>query len=223
MKPAFLTPSSLSIRHAMIRRYSPHGILAITLGTALFGTSPALAAGFSEPNLVINGRVLNLEEGAIRPLFSGRLSMTVVRTDDPSHRVTRSTALSEIGGEAGLSYRLEFPQWYLPEDHKLEDHLETGPEEIDYRIESATIDGEPALPQDTAKSRIALSFANRAALHRLDLLVSLAVDDADGDGMPDWWEESHGLNPNAAGDALSDADNDGLNALTEFRLGTDPT
>ena len=220
------TPHSLSpnsARHAMIRLPIFHGILAALLWTGLFGVVPAaFAAGFSEPNLVIDGRVLTLEEGAARPLFSGRLSMTLVRTDDPTHTVTRTTSLSEIGGEGGLSYRIAFPQYYLPEDDKLPGNLETGPEEIEYRIESVTVDGEPAFPQDTAQSLLSLSFGNRASLHRLNLLVSLPVEDTDGDGMPDWWEESNGLNPNAAGDALSDADGDGLDAHTEFRLGTDP-
>ncbi|HUK81169.1 MAG TPA: hypothetical protein VLZ12_00905 [Verrucomicrobiae bacterium] len=46
--------------------------------------------------------------------------------------------------------------------------------------------------------------------------------DADGDGLPNGWEQSHGLDPltPSAGD---DPDGDGLSNAQEFSLGTDPT
>jgi hypothetical protein len=46
--------------------------------------------------------------------------------------------------------------------------------------------------------------------------------DADGDGLPDDWELAHGLSPANGADAASDADGDGLTALQEYELGTDP-
>jgi uncharacterized repeat protein (TIGR01451 family) len=46
--------------------------------------------------------------------------------------------------------------------------------------------------------------------------------DADGDGMPDAWEQQYNLNPNNAADALLDADADGQNNLDEFKSGTNP-
>jgi len=46
--------------------------------------------------------------------------------------------------------------------------------------------------------------------------------DGDGDGIPDVWEISYGLNPNDPNDAELDNDLDGLTNSEEFNLGTDP-
>lgn len=47
--------------------------------------------------------------------------------------------------------------------------------------------------------------------------------DADGDQIPDDWEEFHGMNPLAPSDAGDDDDGDGYSNITEYRLGGDPT
>ncbi|MCP5112629.1 MAG: hypothetical protein GY953_17535, partial [bacterium] len=75
---------------------------------------------------------------------------------------------------------------------------------------------------DPSSETLSTSFATRGAEHRLDLLVTLPEEDSDGEGLPNWWEEFHGLNPFFAGDATGDEDGDGIDALAEFRGGTDP-
>ena len=47
--------------------------------------------------------------------------------------------------------------------------------------------------------------------------------DQDGDGIPNGFEQAHGLNPFNAGDANLDSDGDGMSNLQEFLAGTDPT
>lgn len=46
--------------------------------------------------------------------------------------------------------------------------------------------------------------------------------DSDGDGIPDDWEEKHGLNPKKA-DADEDKDGDGFTNAEEYAAGTDPS
>jgi len=49
-----------------------------------------------------------------------------------------------------------------------------------------------------------------------------AVLDSDGDGLPDEWEVSIGLNPNDASDADADSDGDGFTNAEEYAAKTDP-
>ena len=46
--------------------------------------------------------------------------------------------------------------------------------------------------------------------------------DADGDGLPDAWEENHRLDPGDPSDAVLDFDGDGRSNEEEFSAGTDP-
>lgn len=48
------------------------------------------------------------------------------------------------------------------------------------------------------------------------------VEDSDGDGLPDYWEVQHSLNPQDPTDAGADSDNDGLSNREEFNNQTDP-
>jgi hypothetical protein len=53
------------------------------------------------------------------------------------------------------------------------------------------------------------------------LLDDDSTVDTDKDGMPDWWEKAHGLDPNK-NDANEDPDGDGLTNLQEYQNKTDP-
>ena len=57
---------------------------------------------------------------------------------------------------------------------------------------------------------------------RRNLFHAVGTVDEDGDGLPDWWEEKYGLDPEDPSDAALDPDGDGLPNLAEFCAGTDP-
>lgn len=46
--------------------------------------------------------------------------------------------------------------------------------------------------------------------------------DSDADGMPDWWEDKYGLNPNDASDANGDLNGDGYTNIEKFINGINP-
>ncbi len=85
--------------------------------------------------------------------------------------------------------------------------------------------GVDVLAGSAGHAHVATTLASNGGLGVLQRLDPLAVApsvDADHDGLPDDWEVAHGLSPANPADAASDADGDGLTALQEYRLGTDP-
>lgn len=61
-----------------------------------------------------------------------------------------------------------------------------------------------------------------AMADRVLTVFDCSVIDDDGDGMPNYWERLHGLDPFDPSDALIHSDNDKLNNLNEYKHGTDP-
>lgn len=56
-----------------------------------------------------------------------------------------------------------------------------------------------------------------------DIDLQLDYLDSDEDGMPDYWEDLYGLDPEDNSDSIGDPDNDGLTNYNEYQYDTDPT
>lgn len=52
--------------------------------------------------------------------------------------------------------------------------------------------------------------------------ITSNLDDKDNDGIPDWWEEKYGMDPEDPNDAKLDPDEDGYSNLEEYKKGTNP-
>lgn len=56
----------------------------------------------------------------------------------------------------------------------------------------------------------------------IEMKSGSAAADSDGDGMPDEWEKSHGLDPDDGSDHKADSDGDGYTNIEEYLNATDP-
>ena len=54
-------------------------------------------------------------------------------------------------------------------------------------------------------------------------ILPTSTSDWDADGLPDVWEADYGLDPFDPGDVHADSDGDGVDNLTEYLQGRDPT
>ena len=69
------------------------------------------------------------------------------------------------------------------------------------------------------KAVAAVAALATAGLFRVMPTAHAGSSDSDGDGIPNRWERSHGMNPFKAADARADLDKDGLANLAEYSLG----
>jgi hypothetical protein len=189
----------------------------------LLTTLNVRAAGFTDSDITFYGEVRQVGGAQTVLLQSGTLKMTFVNQSNAANRVTITSELEPtgIGLAKPYSYSVQVPLAYLPEAPRVGEFLAIGAQKTNFKIESITIDGNPATLPDGSKEFYGLSFASRAEQYRLDLIVIGDSTDTDGDKLPDWYEDLYGLNSNLA-NASADFDNDGWSNLDEFRRGSDP-
>jgi len=197
--------------NAIIRFFAPP--------VALLASSVALfAATVPEPSTVFYGKVLHRSNGVEHQLTEGTLTWAL--RDQKGVPFSFTVELESIKGV--FSYQMRIPHQLSASGLSVDPAvvgLAAG--EARYDFVSITVDGAPAQVIWSGSDFLNVLQKSRGGTHRIDLEVSHALADADGDGMPDWWEELYGLDEQVPDGGL-DIDGDGLNNLAEFRGGTSP-
>ncbi len=203
------------------------GLVLFFLAGSLF-VSPfpdeAKANSFAEPATTFYGKVYGVSESHARFLITeGTLEWSIVSHDGGSAEYSYSTALQPLG-EGTFSYRFDLPHEALALGLQVNQVMVPLDSDVDsYEHFNVLINGRPATPVGPAGSLFDVSQALRATTYRLDFEVQLSPEDSDNDGMPDWWEELYGLDPDDDSDADDDLDGDGVSNADEYENGTDPT
>ena len=193
--------------------------LANCLAILCMASTTANADGIPEPDLVLYGTITQVSGNQSARLTVGGLTW-IFQSTGGGQPVIATTTLTNINDQFCYALRLRC-ETVMPGQTLSSNVLQIGPASYAYNRAQVFINSTNAATfVQSSQSSVTLSVTNRGRLERVDLLVSMTFVDADGDGLPDNWEQQFfgGLGQNAN----QDFDHDGMNNLDEYKAGTNP-
>ncbi len=190
--------------------------LAILLGSTV---QPALAQ-VPEPETVFFGRIVNRTGAQEFLVTRGTLQVTIAT--EGAQPMELSTDIKPYAG-GKYSYVLRVPHQAKSLD------LEVDSAALPLRISDSgfensrmLVDGQPARPFGSGAAEFIASQPRRGGVHRLDLEVFNDLEDSDGDGIPDWWEDLYDLDKQDESDAMLRWGGNHYTYLEAFQRGLNP-
>jgi len=127
------------------------------------------------------------------------------------------TATDELDADADLTIKLEYTR-----------------NNVDFSIIFTNLDNTGTFLWDTTRMidddsyKVRITARDSMGQESTDIspqtfeLANGVYEDTDEDGMPDWWEDEHGLDETSENDRTMDPDDDGLKNFEEYQHGTNP-
>ncbi len=204
--------------------HTPHPSSFILFSLFLLSSLILPHSSFSavpEPPSLVYGDITTQAGGYVHLIANGDLTISIRPVGEDAPTLIFGTALRTLAPDT--SYALRIPhQARVPGDGSVDaGAVPLTSISSTWRIADARLDGESLAFEDAESAFLEFNQPNRAAALRVDFRIQGAMPDSDGDGMPDWWENQVGLDPDV-NDADGDLDGDGLTNAEEFGLGTDP-
>lgn len=176
----------------------------------------AAGQGIPEPSFVMYGVVRNTQDPDRLRVVFGNLAWTFQRTGG-GQPFTVSATLTNINDQ--FSYVLRVPcETDVPGISPSTNALRLG---SSYNRGTVSFNGvTQATFVDPLQTSFTLATTARGQIERVDLDISILLEDLDGNGLSDAWERlffgAIGVDPSA------DRDGDGLSNLGEYKAGTNP-
>lgn len=189
---------------------------------------PLQASGLKEPGLVLYGKVTQLSGAPAQVLHTGTVLWTIIPPTGRGAPFSIPVHLEPLDG-GNYSYRLDIPVEKLPSGASLSTGtIEASASTASYRLTAklGSQDAHMVRPDSTPHSgTTTYSETSRGKFERIDLYLAANEADADGDGIPDWWEALYPMvmDPAKGNDAYADPDGDGVPNYAEYLDGTDPS